>query len=141
MFRFARRLLGLSRRLSDQHRIGPFMDLRLATCMLLLEVAHADGHVTSNERHRIELDLIEQFGLGVADGKELIALAEQSRTEAVDVCELTSYIAETLSLAQRAVLAHMLRSVAHSDGHLDRKEHYVVSKIRTLLRLDSSAYG
>jgi uncharacterized tellurite resistance protein B-like protein len=114
-------------------------DIQLTACLLLLEVARADGQLGAQESHCIAVGLRAQFGLTVTDVTELVAVAEETRKEAVDLCQLTSCIAERYSTTQRTVLAQMLFDVAHSDGSVTWREDYLMRKISSLLRLDPEA--
>ena len=60
-------------------------DIRLAACALLLELANADDEFTDDERQHLESAVRRQFGLGAADAERLLELAQEARSEAVDL--------------------------------------------------------
>ncbi len=114
---------------SREHR------LRLAACALLLEVAHADDTFTADERAHIEDALSRHFALDANETKELMALAEERRREAVDLHQFTSLINEQYDEGQRFVLAEILWRVVHADGELSRHEDALMQKLARLLDL------
>jgi uncharacterized tellurite resistance protein B-like protein len=111
-------------------------DLRLAACALLLELAHADSEFTADEAAHLEAAVRRQFGLDAAEAEKLIKLAEEARTEAVDLWQFTNLIAENYSLGQKMVLAEIMWGLVYSDGDLASKEDYLMRKICNLLRLE-----
>ena len=63
---------------------SPTDTLQVAACALLLEVAHADGDISTVEREHLDHALQRHFGLD-RDGLEaLVAAAETERQRAVD---------------------------------------------------------
>jgi len=111
-------------------------DLRLAACALLLELAHADAEFTTDERQHLESAVRRQFGLDEAEAERLLDLADQERTEAVDLWQFTNLIAENYSEGQKMVLAEIMWGLVYSDGDLASKEDYLMRKICNLLRLE-----
>jgi len=111
-------------------------DMRLAACALLLELAYADDEFTEDERQHVESAVRRQFGLDQAQAEKLLALADQARTEAVDLWQFTNLIAENYSLGQKMVLAEIMWGLVYSDGELASKEDYLMRKICNLLRLE-----
>lgn len=110
--------------------------IALAAAALLLELAHADGEFTSDERARIDGALAYHFGLDTATGAELLALAEQARTAAVDHFQFTKVIAESYDVGQRMLLAELMWGVVLADGELSHHEAYLVRKFANLLNLE-----
>jgi len=111
-------------------------DVRLAACALLLELAHADDHFSEQERTHLEAAVRRHIGLGAAEAERLLELAEQARSEAVDLWQFTNLIAESYSLGQKMVLAEVMWGLVYSDGKLASKEDYLMRKISNLLRLE-----
>ena len=111
-------------------------DLRLAACVLLLELAYADDHFSAEERLHVEGAVRRQFGLEEAEARRLLELAEQSRAQAVDLWQFTNLVAESYSVGQKVVLAEIMWGLVYSDGKLASKEDYLMRKISNLLRLE-----
>ena len=112
------------------------VDIRLAACALLLELAHADSEFTTDERQHLESAVRRQFGLDDVEAERLLRLAEEERAEAVDLWQFTNLIAENYSLGQKMVLAEIMWGLVYSDGDLAGKEDYLMRKISNLLRLE-----
>ena len=111
-------------------------DIRLAACVLLLELAQADDEFTDDERQHLESAIRRQYGLGQAEAEKLIGLAQEARDEAIDLWQFTNLIAENYSLGQKMVLAEIMWGLVYSDGDLAKKEDYLMRKICNLLRLE-----
>ena len=111
-------------------------DLRLAACALLLELAHADDEFSGEERTHLEGAIRRQYGLDATQAETLITLAEEARSQAVDLWQFTNLIAENYSLGQKMVLAEIMWGLVYSDGKLANKEDYLMRKISNLLRLE-----
>ena len=112
--------------------------LRVAACALLLEVAHADGEFTAEERARIEDALGRHFGLDQALARELIALADQERTRSIDHFQFTRLIRDHYDLGQKVLLAELMWGVILADGKIADHEGYLVRKIGSLLELPAA---
>jgi len=112
-------------------------DIRLAACALLLELAHADDEFTEEERDHLASAVRRQFGLDHAQAERLLALADESRRESIDLWQFTNLIADNYSLGQKMVLAEIMWGLVYSDGELAAKEDYLMRKISNLLRLEA----
>ncbi len=111
-------------------------DVRLAACALLLELAYADDHFSDEERGHVEGAIRRHMGLDAADADRLLELADQARTDAVDLWQFTNLIAESYSVGQKVVLAEIMWGLVYSDGTLASKEDYLMRKISNLLGLE-----
>jgi uncharacterized tellurite resistance protein B-like protein len=111
-------------------------DLRLAACALILELAYADDHFSTEERSHVEGAIRRHMGLEGAEAERLLELADQARSEAVDLWQFTNLIAENYSLGQKVVLAEIMWGLVYADGKLAAKEDYLMRKISNLLRLE-----
>ena len=99
-------------------------------------MAYADDEFTEAERVHLEGAIRRQFGLDEEQAAELIELAEEQRTEAVDLWTFTNLVAEHYSLGQKMVLAEAMWGLVYSDGELASREDYLMRKISGLLRLE-----
>jgi uncharacterized tellurite resistance protein B-like protein len=109
--------------------------LHVAACALLLEMAHADGEFAPTEQQQIERALAGHFDLAEEQVRELIAIAEAERREAIDLHQFTSLIVKHYDEGQRLVLAELLWRVVLADGNLSQHEDALIRKIGTLLDL------
>lgn len=109
--------------------------LHLAACALLLEVAHADGEFSAEERDHLEGVLERHFSLPAASGRRLIALAEEERKQSIDHFRFTSVLQRDYDLGQKMVLAEVMWGLVLADGEIAEHEHYLTRKIANLLGL------
>lgn len=110
--------------------------VQLAACALLLELAHADGEFSAEERQHIERTLVRHFGVDETTGAELLRLAEAERAQALDHFQFTRLIAAEYDLGQKMVLAEVMWGVILADGHLSNHETHLVRKLASLMQLD-----
>jgi uncharacterized tellurite resistance protein B-like protein len=110
--------------------------LHVAACVLLLDVAHADGEFSDTERAHIERVLERHFALPPEAGRALMALAEEERRKAVDHFRFTSVLQKGYDTGQKMVLAEIMWGVVLADGEIAEHEHYLTRKISNLLELE-----
>jgi uncharacterized tellurite resistance protein B-like protein len=110
--------------------------LHLAACVLLLDVAHADGEFSDAERTHLESVLARHFGLAPDAGRALMELADRERRNAVDHFKFTSQLRQSYDTGQKMVLAEIMWGVVLADGQIAEHEHYLTRKISNLLELE-----
>jgi uncharacterized tellurite resistance protein B-like protein len=110
--------------------------VQLAACALLLELAHADGTISSSEEAHIERAVRQHFGLDDPTARELIALADAERRQSIDHYQFTRLIASEYDLGQKMVLAELMWGVILADGELATHESWLVRKLAHLLELE-----
>jgi uncharacterized tellurite resistance protein B-like protein len=110
--------------------------LHLAACVLLLDIAHADGEFSDAERVHIEAVLERHFGLPPDSGRALMELADQERRGAVDHFKFTSQLRSSYDTGQKMVLAEIMWGIVLADGQIAEHEHYLTRKISNLLELE-----
>jgi len=107
--------------------------LRLATAVLMVEVARADNVFEKSELVRM-LELIEShFALSPEDAADLIDSAARSADDIVHLHDFTQLLHGHLSEKEKAQIIGMLWQVAYADGRLDKYEDSLVLKISDLL--------
>jgi uncharacterized tellurite resistance protein B-like protein len=131
----ARRILAPGEAARETTAPGP-SGVRLAACALLLELAHADGGMSSSEQAHIERAVRQHFGLDEATARELIALADTERQQSIDHYQFTRLIAAEYDLGQKMVLAELMWGVILADGELATHETWLVRKLGHLLELE-----
>ncbi len=109
--------------------------LNLAACVLLLEVAHADGEFSDEERTHLEGVLERQFSLPPESGRLLMEEAEKERKASFDHYRFTSRIHKDYDLGQKMVLAEVMWGLVLADGEINEHEQYLTRKISNLLDL------
>lgn len=112
--------------------------LRVATALLLIEVARAD-HVDERVENTAMLDSLKQFF--ALDDDAAALLLEEARSEADQAIELQQFtrrLHEQLSLAEKQRVVEMLWQVALADRRLDKHEDHLVRRIAELLYVSHS---
>ena len=110
-------------------------DVRLAACALLIEIAHADDDFTEDERQHLLSAVRRQYGLEDQEAEQLIELAEQARSDAVDLWQFTKLIKQNYSLGQKMVLVEVMWGLVYSDGELSSHEESLMRRVCHLLDL------
>lgn len=108
----------------------------LAACVLLLDVANADGEFSDEERKHIEGVLERHFSLPPDAGRALMELADKERRAAVDHFKFTSQLRTSYDTGQKMVLAEIMWAIVLADGKVAEHEHYLTRKISNLLELE-----
>ena len=107
--------------------------LRMATAVLMLDVARADHVFEESEFDRV-LRLIEtHFGLSPEEAAELVNEAGDKAEELVSVHDFTQLLHEHLNENEKARIIALLWQIAYADGQLDKYEDSLVLKISDLL--------
>ncbi len=130
------RLTGTSGVAAEATTAATATRVQLAACALLLELAHADGEFTAEERQHIERTLVQHFGLDEATALELLGLAEAERSQSLDHFQFTRLIATEYDLGQKMTLAEVMWGVILADGRLSDHETHLVRKLASLMQLD-----
>ena len=107
--------------------------LRLATAILMVDVARADYVFEESEFDRV-VKLIEvHFGLSPDQAAALVNEAGTEADELVEVHRFTKLLHEHLSGEEKARIVSLLWQIAFADGRLDKYEDSLVLKISDLL--------
>jgi uncharacterized tellurite resistance protein B-like protein len=108
-------------------------DYRLAAAALLIHVANADGHVDDSERLRLQAIVEDRFALDPATARRLIAAAEESEREAVDLYHFTATLKRTLDEPGRRQVIELMWDMAYADGEVHELEENIVWRVAELL--------
>ena len=118
----------------EQKREKPH-DIRIATCALLLEMAHIDDEFSGSEQENIILILKRDYQLSDEYSTELIQATEEELKGSIDVWQFTNLINQNYSTQEKNQIIEMVWKIAYADGRLDKHEDYLVHKLAKLLRL------
>jgi len=109
--------------------------IRVATCVLLLQMARSDNEFTDAERETITVLLKKDFGLSDELAAELLDLSHKKLEESVDLWQYTNLIKKDYSLEEKIRVIESIWKVVYADGKLDPHEDYLVHKLSQLLGL------
>jgi uncharacterized tellurite resistance protein B-like protein len=110
-------------------------DVRVATCALFLEMAHIDEKFTKTEMDTILSILKEKYGLSQEHADALLSEADRELEESVDLWQFARLINENYSIEEKIEIIETLWQMVFVDGKMDKYEHYLMSKLKNLLRL------
>jgi len=118
-------------------RPGAFkeQELEVATCVLLLEIAHADDEFLPAEEQKIESLMKNHFNLTEETFAKTKEAAEQERVRSIDLYRFARSLKEQYAPGQKEKIVEMLWSIIYTDATLDKHEDYLVHKLATLLGL------
>jgi uncharacterized tellurite resistance protein B-like protein len=108
----------------------------IATCALLLEMAHADSEFSEEEKKNIISILEEHFDLDARDAQELIELADFERKESLDLWQFTNLINQNYKREDKIKVVETLWRVIYTDKEVDKHEEYLMRRLTFLLNLD-----
>ena len=110
-------------------------DLRVATCALFVEMARIDETFTEAEMETILSILKEKYGLSGEHADALIEEADKELDESVDLWQFARLINENYSTDEKIEIVETLWQIVYVDGKMDQHEHYLMNKLKNLLRL------
>ena len=113
--------------------------LRVATALLLVEVARADYQDDLAEGAVIVQQLKDFFALEETEAKLLVDEARSRADHAVSLQSFTRRLVEELTEAEKHRVIEMLWRVALADRRLDKHEDYVVRQVAELLYVSQRA--
>lgn len=108
---------------------------RIATCVLLLEAAHADNDCSPAEMAHVVDTIQKKFRLAPEYAAELIELANQERVNSVDLWQFTNYLNQQISKDEKLAMLEDVWRIIFTDGHLEMHEDHLAHKLANLLRL------
>lgn len=110
-------------------------DIRVAACALLVELARIDEQFTRAEMDAILSILKDKYGLAGEHADALVAEAEKELDNSVDLWQFASLINQNYSNEEKIEIIETLWQVVYVDGRMDEHEHYLMNKLKNLLRL------
>jgi uncharacterized tellurite resistance protein B-like protein len=112
-----------------------FSRIQIATCVLLLEMAHTDEEFHGAESVLIEDLLQNRFSLSAEATVELMELAHSERDAGLDLYHYAKEINANFTIAEKVELIESLWRIVYADGLLDKYEEYLMRQLTVLLRL------
>jgi len=107
--------------------------LRMATAVLLMEVARADHDIKDEEREAVRRIIENYYSVSPEQARELAAAAENAADDTTSLFPFTRLITSECSMDDRIRIVRMLWEVSCADGHIDAHEEHLVRKVADLL--------
>jgi len=108
----------------------------IATCALLLEMAHTDDEFSGIEESEIKKIMQSEFGLSDNKMQEIINLSNEERKESLDLWQFTNLINESYSKEQKIQVIELIWRIIYADNKVDKYEEYLIRKLSYLLNVD-----
>lgn len=112
-----------------------FTRVQVATCALLLEVAHSDGRYGEVEERVVHDLLGGMFDLPAEVAAELAEFARDHQQSSTDLFLFAREINAHFSLEERLAVMEGVWRIIYADGVLDKFEDAIARQLATLLRL------
>ena len=109
--------------------------LRLATAVLMIDVARADYVFDDSEFERVLRLMETHFHLTPEHAVELVNLADEKAEDLVSLHDFTQLLHRNLDEREKARIVGLLWQIAYADGRLDKYEDSLVLKISDLLHV------
>lgn len=113
-------------------------ELRLATAVLLVEVARADFAEEEAELDAVAALLEPHLGLAAEEVRDLLAEARRQADHSASLQAFTRQLHEELGLEEKQKIVEMLWQVALADETLDKHEDHLIRKVADLLYVSHS---
>ena len=110
-------------------------DVRVAACALFVEMARIDEKFTEAEMDTILSIVQDRYGLSREHADALVAEADKELDKSVDLWQFARLINENYSIDEKIEIIELLWQMVFVDGKMDRYEHYLMNKLKNLLRL------
>jgi len=114
--------------------------LRLASAVLLMEVASADYEISESERETIRSIVEKKYSITPEEALAIAHRAEQDARQVTSLYPFTRLMNAECSLQERIELVSMLWQVTAADGYIDAHEEHLVRKIADLLYVPHSEF-
>ena len=107
--------------------------LRVATAVLLVEVARADFIVRPEERLRLRQMLERQFELSTLELDALMEEAEADADRLVSIQHVTRLLNEHYDHAMKVRVIELMWQLVYADGDKDHYEEHLIRQVAELL--------
>jgi uncharacterized tellurite resistance protein B-like protein len=112
--------------------------IRIATAVILLEVANSDDEFSDSELDTVVSILKDNFRLSDEEVAELLAVSNEEREGSVDMWHFANIINENYTEQEKYTVMENIWRVIYADGRLDKYEDHIVHKLATILLIPHS---
>jgi uncharacterized tellurite resistance protein B-like protein len=114
--------------------------LRVATAVLLVEVARADFIIVPSEKLRLRELLEQQFHLSTQELDALLEEAEADADRMVSIQHVTRLLNEHYDHAMKRQVVEMMWQLVYADGEKDHYEEHLIRQVADLLYVSHSEF-
>ena len=113
----------------------PDHDIRVAVCALFVEIGRIDETFTPAEVESVIEILKDKYSLSPEDADALIEEATLQLDESLDLWQFAKMINANYSNAEKMEIVELMWRIVYVDGKMDDYEHYLMNKLKNLLRI------
>lgn len=114
--------------------------LRVATAVLLVEIARADFVVEPVERQRLRQLLKQEFQLTEIELDALLEEAEADADQLVSIQHITRLLNEHYDHAMKRRVVEMMWRLVYADGEKSHYEEHLIRQVADLLYLSQNEF-
>ena len=114
--------------------------LRVATAVLLVEIARADFVVEPVERQRLRELLEQQFQLSANELDAVLEEAEADADRLVSIQHITRMLNEHYDHAMKRRVIEMMWRLVYADGEKSHYEEHLIRQVADLLYLSQNEF-
>ncbi len=114
--------------------------LRVATAVLLVEVARADFIIDPSEKLRLRELLEQQFHLSTQELDALLEEAEADADRMVSIQHVTRLLNQHYDHAMKRRVVEMMWQLVYADGEKDHYEEHLIRQVADLLYVSHSEF-
>jgi uncharacterized tellurite resistance protein B-like protein len=114
--------------------------LRVATAVLLVEIARADFVVEPVERQRLRQLLVQEFQLTEVELDALLEEAEADADRLVSIQHTTRLLNEHYDHAMKRRVVEMMWRLVYADGDKSHYEEHLIRQVADLLYLSQNEF-
>ncbi|MBN1621730.1 MAG: TerB family tellurite resistance protein [Endomicrobiales bacterium] len=140
MIDLIKRLLGIEKDKKEDSGEEKSSRLKMAVCVLLLEVAYCDEVFSDPEREKLSGIIKGFFDLKDKEINELINAAKKQKNESVELWKYTNLINNNFSHEDKVKLIEVMWEIIYADNVLNKHEDYMVHKLSDLLHLSQREF-
>jgi uncharacterized tellurite resistance protein B-like protein len=114
---------------------NPEHDIRVAVCALFVEIGRIDDAFTPAELDSVLNILKSKYGLSAEDADALVEEATRELDDSLDLWQFAKMINANYSNAEKMEIVELMWRIVYVDGKMNDYEHYLMGKLKNLLRI------
>jgi len=107
--------------------------LRLATCILLIEVSKSDDDFGIDEQEKIKMLIQNKFGLTLKELDYIFSLSNDNHNNMTSLFEWTDVINKECNYEEKLIIIGYMWDIAFTDSKIDKYEDFTIRKVCDLI--------
>ena len=107
--------------------------LKLATCILLIEVSKSDDDYDINEQTKIKSLLKEKFQISNDEIDDLYTFSDRKHDSMTSLYDWTEIINNECTYEQKLIIIGFMWDIAFIDSKIDKYEDFTIRKVADLI--------